>query len=184
MQLGNLTASLDDREKSQNRLTLARNMLKHCRAETRASISDLRSPSLLKKILPEAIQEILPAVAEGSEFRFIVEGTPRKLPTTTTNHLLRIAREAVINARRHAKPTWIEVSLHYEIDEIRLEIIDDGTGFDPKQRPPDGHFGITGMRERANKIFAEFAIESSPSIGTKVEIRLPSSSPANQSTKN
>ena len=184
MQLGNLTTSLDDREKSQNRLTLARNMLKHCRAETRASISDLRSPSLLKKSLPEAIQEILPPVAEGSEFRFIVEGTPRKLPATTTNHLVRIAREAVINARRHAKPTWIEVSLHYETDEIRLEIIDDGSGFDPKQRPPAGHFGITGMRERANKIFAELEIESSPSIGTKVQLRLPSSSPANQSTKN
>ena len=184
MQLGNLSASLDDGERSQDRLTLARNMLKHCRVETRASISDLRSPSLLKKSLPEAMQETLPAAADGSEFRFIVDGTPRQLPATTTNHILRIAREAVINARRHAKPTRIEVCLHYEPDEIRLEINDDGTGFDPKQRPPAGHFGITGMRERTNKISAEFTIESSSSTGTKVQLRLPSSSPANQSTNN
>ncbi|MDA7869929.1 ATP-binding protein [Akkermansiaceae bacterium] len=173
-----------DGERSQDRLTLARNMLKHCRVETRASISDLRSPSLLKKSLPEAMQETLPAAADGSKFRFIVDGTPRQLPATTTNHILRIAREAVINARRHAKPTRIEVCLHYEPDEIRLEINDDGTGFDPKQRPPAGHFGITGMRERTNKISAEFTIESSSSTGTKVQLRLPSSSPANQSTNN
>ena len=160
------------------------NFASNCRVETRASISDLRSPSLLKKSLPEAMQETLPAAADGSEFRFIVDGTPRQLPATTTNHILRIAREAVINARRHAKPTRIEVCLHYEPDEIRLEINDDGTGFDPKQRPPAGHFGLTGMRERTNKISAEFTIESSSSTGTKVQLRLPSSSPANQSTNN
>lgn len=182
MQLGNLSSSLDDREGSQDCLTLARNMLKHCRTETRASISDLRSPSLLKKNLPEAIREALPAAAGSAEFNFIVEGTPRQLPATTANHLLRIAREAAINAMRHANPTRIEVRLHYESDGLTLEIDDDGTGFDPKQRPPAGHFGITGIRERANKIFAELEIESSPSLGTKVQLRLPSSSPANQST--
>jgi signal transduction histidine kinase len=180
MQLGNLAPALDgDRELARQRLSLARGMLQHCRSEARASVSDLRNPHLLRRDLPEAMRESLPAVAAGAAAAFHVEshGTPQPLRATTQNHLLRIAREAVFNATRHASPGKISVHLTYDAEGVTLEIIDDGTGFDVTRKPPAGHFGVVGMRERANKIHAEFSIESPPGNGTNVRVRLPWSSP-------
>lgn len=180
MQLGNLAPALDsDTKLAQHRLSLARGMLQHCRNEARASVSDLRNPHLIGRALPEAMRESLPAAAADCEARFLFElrGTPQPLRATTQNHLLRIAREAVFNAARHANPETIQVVLTYDSEEVRLEIIDDGNGFNATQKPPSGHFGLVGMRERANKIHADFAIESTPEAGTIVRVRLPWSSP-------
>lgn len=180
MQLGNLAPALDgDRDLAHKRLSLARRMLQHCRVEARASVGDLRNPHLLERSLPEAMRESLPSAAADAEadFRFKLSGAPRPLRATTQNHLLRIAREAVTNAARHADPETIEVRLTYEPDCVALEVIDDGSGFDATQKPPAGHFGLTGMRERANKIHAEFSLESHPGTGTSIRVQLPWSSP-------
>ncbi len=180
MQLGNLSSAIDeDDEVAGRRLSLARDMLKHCREETRASIRDLRDPHLLDRGLPEAMRESLSGVAEQGalEFYFELAGDARVLQATTEQHLLRMAREAVVNAVRHAEATRVEVWLGYEDDGVTLEVSDDGHGFDATQGPPTGHFGLIGMRERANKIHAKFSIDSSPDAGTKVQVLLPWDSP-------
>jgi signal transduction histidine kinase len=180
MQLGNLAPALDGTpDHSRKQLSLARGMLQHCRSETRASISDLRNPYLIGRALPEAMREALTEAAACSpaRFRFELHGTPRPLRATTQNHLLRIAREAVFNSARHARPENINVRLVYESDAVNIEIRDDGCGFDAERKPPAGHFGLIGMRERANKIHANFTIASTPQSGTTIGVRLPWSSP-------
>ena len=180
MQLGNLAPALDgDRDLARQQLSLARGMLQHCRTEARASVSDLRNLHLLKRSLPDAMREALPKAVAGLKtgFHFELNGTPQPLRATTQNHLLRIAREAVFNASRHANPDRIDVRLEYDSDGVTLEIKDDGNGFDATRKPPAGHFGLVGMRERANKIHADFSIESTMESGTKIRVKLPWSSP-------
>lgn len=180
MQLGNLAPALGGNpDLAHQRLSLARRMLQHCRSEARASVSDLRNLHLLNRSLPEAMREALPKAAADSEavFHFELNGTPQPLRANTQNHLLRIAREAVFNAARHANPDRIGVRLTYDTEAVTLEVKDDGNGFDSTRKPPAGHFGLVGMRERANKIHADFSIESSTGSGTKLRVRLPWTSP-------
>jgi signal transduction histidine kinase len=133
----------------------------------------------LEHSLPEAMRQSFAAATEDAkvEFRFEVEGDPRELPATTANHLLRIACEAVRNAVQHANAERIATRLAYNGEGVDLEIDDDGAGFPADQKPPAGHFGLTGMRERANKIHADFSIQSSADLGSNVRVHLPWSSP-------
>jgi YD repeat-containing protein len=183
MQLGNLAPSLDgDPDLAHQQLSLARRMLQHCRTEARASVSDLRNPHLLARSLPDAMREALPTAAAGSEavLHFELNNTPQPLRATTQNHLLRIASEAVFNAARHADPDHITVRLTYDTDGVILEIHDDGKGFDTTRKPPAGHFGLVGMRERVNKTHADFFFVSTPGSVTTLRVRLPWSSPVAQ----
>jgi signal transduction histidine kinase/ligand-binding sensor domain-containing protein len=86
--------------------------------------------------------------------------------------LLRIAKEAISNAIRHSHATTIEVELATVQKELRLVISDDGIGFD-QAKLQYGHFGLMGMRERAQEIGAQFSLTASPGDGVRVEIRLP-----------
>ncbi len=181
MQLGNLSSVIDENDEiAMKPLKMARRMLKHCREETRASIGDLRDPQLLDRTLPEAIQEALSDLDEDEchEINFSTGGSLRPLQATTEQHLLRMGREAVLNAIKHATATQIQVRLCYADDALKLDISDNGEGFDTSKKTPKGHFGIIGMRERANKIHADLSLHSSPDNGTTVRIRMPWTSPA------
>jgi signal transduction histidine kinase len=160
-------------------LTLVHKMLRHCRLEAHASVSDLRNPKLLLKPLAEAMKESLEEKAQetGVSLDFIVEGEPRMLRSTTQNHLLRIAREALNNAHRHGKASRVVCHLSYTAKGVTLEVEDNGRGFDSNHPPPAGHFGLIGMRERANKIHAQFSLTSTPGKGTKIQIHMPYTSP-------
>lgn len=180
MQLENATEEVGgENGRAYRSLTLVQRMLQHCRLEARASVSDLRNPDLLARDLPEAMQASMnDQVGESNAaFDFSVEGHPRPLRSTTQNHLLRIAREALNNALRHGKPSRIRCHLSYTSEGVTLEVEDNGSGFDSSKAPPAGHFGLTGMRERANKIQAQFSLISNPGIGTKIRVHLPYSSP-------
>lgn len=180
MQLENAIEEIGDGQNPARRsLDLVHRMLRHCRLEARSSVSDLRDPRLLVQPLHEAMKESLEEKARetGLALEFSVSGTPRALRSTTRNHFLRIAREALANSQRHAQPTRVVCRLIYSVDAVELEIEDDGTGFDPTCPPPAGHFGLTGMRERANKIHARFSVVSRPGAGTKIHVVLPHSSP-------
>ncbi len=156
-------------------MELAERMLDHCRIEARTSIRDLRSVTLEQRGLRGALEEFLPPIAAecGAQFRLHIEGRERSLSGATDVHLLRIAHQAVANAAQHAAPHHISVRLSYAAAAVRLEIRDDGAGFDPAQPARRGHFGILGMRERANKLRAEITIESAAGIGSCVRVNLP-----------
>jgi two-component system nitrate/nitrite sensor histidine kinase NarX len=95
------------------------------------------------------------------------EGT---LPSEVQVVFYRVAQEALNNVAKHAGATRVEVELTYQDGAVRLEVCDDGRGFDPGE-VPSGHFGVAIMRERAEAVGAEVAVESCPGQGTTVELK-------------
>ena len=114
-------------------------------------------------------------------------GDPYPLPPKIENHLLRVALEAVTNAVKHAYATKIDVELTFSPEHVEVRVADDGRGFDADRPPPPstGHFGLFGMRERAEKLGGHLTLKSKPA-GGGTEVRLvvptnpatPSGSPA------
>jgi signal transduction histidine kinase len=152
----------------------ARAMLRHSRAEARRSILDLRTQALETGGLVGALW--LPENSGGVAMQIV--GEPRPLPRESEFQLLRIAGEAVANARRHASGAAIQLRLEYTTEAVRLAILDDGPGFDPHHPPVgrDAHFGLLGMRERAEKLGATFHLHSAPGSGTRIEVCLSTAS--------
>ena len=87
---------------------------------------------------------------------------------------MRIAQEAVANALKHAKARNISVELEGMNHALRLRVKDDGEGFEPSPLSTlAGHYGILGMRERAERLGGTFDLESGPGAGTLVEVTVP-----------
>ncbi len=95
------------------------------------------------------------------------------LPLEVQAQLVRIIQEALSNVRRHAQASQVWVRGSLVGDDWVLEVRDDGVGFLPDDVPPYEHHGLRGMRERAEKIGAEFQIVSRPQEGTTVRVALP-----------
>jgi signal transduction histidine kinase len=100
--------------------------------------------------------------------------TPERLSGEAEGQVLRIAQEAVANAIQHALATRIAVHVVFDNRMLVLEIEDDGRGFEVSTAPgsEEGHFGITGMRERAASMKADLRIQSSRD-GTRVLLEVP-----------
>ncbi|HEU4510238.1 MAG TPA: histidine kinase [Pyrinomonadaceae bacterium] len=109
------------------------------------------------------------------DYRIVVEGTPRQLHPLIRDEAYRIVREALTNAFRHAKANKIEVELEYATKHLRIIVRDDGLGIDSNvlQQGRDGHWGLRGMRERAESIGARFKVWSRTQTGTEVELSIP-----------
>jgi signal transduction histidine kinase len=90
-------------------------------------------------------------------------------------HLLRIAQEAVTNTLKHAHANRIRVKLHLEAKRLFLRIVDNGRGFDQQGAfaSRGGHFGLLGMRERAERLGGELKLASHPGEGTEVQVTVP-----------
>jgi ligand-binding sensor domain-containing protein/signal transduction histidine kinase len=114
-------------------------------------------------------------VQDQISFRVIVEGRPRALHPILRNEAYWIGREALVNAFRHSNARRIEVELEYAASQLRILIRDDGCGIDPQvlRSGRDGHWGLSGMRERAERIGARFNVRSRAVAGTEVELSVP-----------
>jgi len=87
--------------------------------------------------------------------------------------VLSLVREALSNATRHAKAHRIEVLFASSQEGTRLDIADDGVGFDPARAAAEGHHGLTNMRVRAEALGGRLNIESQPGAGTRIRVNLP-----------
>ncbi|MFP2931561.1 two-component regulator propeller domain-containing protein [Pyxidicoccus sp. 3LG] len=146
--------------------------------EGRDRVMDLRAASEEHSELSEDFASVGQELAQDHPvgFRGVVEGEPTPLDPIVRDEVFRIGREALVNAFQHASAKRIEVELTYDPDELRLRIRDDGRGVDPEflqagGRP--GHWGLSGMRERARKIGARLDIWCRDGSGTEVELRVP-----------
>ena len=159
-------------------LDMARRMVRHSLTEARRSVMDLRSSVLEGQDLGTALESGARMWTAGSsvEVDVTVTGRPKApLPQDTEQHLLRIAQEAVANSMKHSGATRIWIKLGIEGKQVSLRIKDDGCGFDPGGAfsAPDGHFGVIGMRERAERIRGEMRLTSHPGEGAEVEVIAP-----------
>ena len=114
------------------------------------------------------------AQASGMEVTFDLRGTEQRLPPETELAFYRITQEALNNAAHHAQAQRAAVVLAFENSAARLTITDDGEGFavpgDPNAFARLGHYGLLGMRERADLAGADFEIQSNLGAGTKVQV--------------
>jgi len=142
--------------------------------EMRLLIFQLSPPALEKGGLAGALQMRLDAVEArgGQNVDLRVEGTERLTPIVR-QELYQIAQEALNNALKHARAQAIRVVLDFQESGTRLEVSDDGGGFEPEEAGRGGGLGLRGMRERAQGIGGTLRLESSPGKGTKVSIRVP-----------
>jgi ligand-binding sensor domain-containing protein/signal transduction histidine kinase len=112
----------------------------------------------------------------ATAYKVIVTGEPRKLNPLVYDETVKIGREALFNAYRHAKAAKIEAELDYSPSDLRIRFRDDGAGIDPgilARGNRIGHYGLPGMRERANKISAKLDIYSRLGAGTEIELLIP-----------
>ncbi len=150
--------------------------------EGRNAVRGLRSPQTSSMNLEQAFAQMQQELALGGKndgevaFRVIVDGQPRPLHPMLRDEVYRIGREALANAFHHSRAKSIELELEYSTDRLRVLIRDNGCGIDPKtlQTGREGHWGLPGMRERADRIGAKFHVWSSPAAGTEVELLVPS----------
>jgi signal transduction histidine kinase len=108
-------------------------------------------------------------------FRVIVAGDRRPLPPALRDEIYRIGREALVNAFRHAQANNVEVEVEFFEKRLVLRVRDDGRGIDPAvlQSGLDNHFGLPGMRERADTIGGQLRVISRPGAGTEIELSVP-----------
>ncbi len=116
------------------------------------------------------------AFEEDVGFRVIVDGESRPLHPVPREEVYRIGREALVNAFRHSRATSIEIELAYAPGQLRVVVRDNGCGIDAEMLHSgrDGHWGLAGMRERAERIGAKLHVWSAPTAGTEVELSIPS----------
>lgn len=145
--------------------------------EGRVVLQGLRSPRVsfasLEKALSEIADEFMPD--HSGRFRTLVMGKPKALKPEIEEQVCLIAREALLNAFRHSEATSIEAEVEYLPGKVRIVVRDNGCGMDPEvlRSGRDSHWGLMGMRERANGIGARLRMWSRQGIGTEVEISVP-----------
>jgi len=104
-----------------------------------------------------------------------ITGKPAPLDPEVEHDILMVAREAVYNAVRHAQPAEVRIQVHFEDGRVRVEVRDDGCGFDPARvrTGPGEHFGLIGMRERTERMGGRFQVRSAPGKGTELTVEVP-----------
>jgi len=166
-----------DLDVARQHLSLARKMVRHSLTEARRSVMDLRTSELEGKDLPAALATAARQWVAGSpvEVQVATSGSKEELPADVEQNILRIAQEAVANCLKHAKARMIRVDLEIEDCCVRLRVRDDGVGFEPSGTFSliGGHFGLVGMRERAERLGGKLALASHPGSGTQVEVTVP-----------
>src|SRR5713101_7623767 len=156
--------------------------------EARDAVYELRSSAGVTTDLAVAVTALGEELAahhataaesqDSATFLVEVEGTPQDLHPILRDEIYRIAEEALRNAFHHARARRIEVEIRYDDRELRVRVRDDGSGIDPSilsHEERAGHWGLTGMRERAKRIGGQMELWSGLGDGTEVELRFPAS---------
>jgi signal transduction histidine kinase/ligand-binding sensor domain-containing protein len=151
-------------------------------AESRDAIQGLRSEPIAKGNLAELVMSTSRELAEANVnehqpvFDLVEEGERRTLSPTVSNDICRTALELMRNAYQHAHARRIETEIRYGDSMFRLRIRDDGQGIEPKVLKEGGrlgHWGLRGIRERADRIGARLEVWSEPGNGTEVQLLVP-----------
>lgn len=168
-----------DVEKARERIALARKTAANNLLEARAMIAALQPAALAETSLEEAIRRLTADFAQtsGIDIDVDVEGTARQLPMKQEAALLRITQGAVGNVVKHSQATRARVTVTYADDEVRVDVVDNGRGFDVaavEGRPAGlGHIGLSAMRRRAEELGGQVVIESQPGGPTAVSVVMP-----------
>ena len=146
--------------------------------EGRNTVRGLRSSEVVRQNLEEEFSRIQRdlAISTQSEFHVIVEGAPRPLRPVIHDEIYYIGREALANAFRHSGASEVVVEIEYSASHLRVLVRDNGCGMDPHvvNTGREGHWGLSGMRERAERIGGKLKVLSMASAGTEIHLAVPS----------
>ncbi len=142
--------------------------------------ADLRPVSLDHLGLDAALRQYSRSAGSesGLAVRFKARGfTSERLPAMVETDLYRVVQEAMTNVVRHARATRVDVLVERRGDRVMVMVEDDGIGFEPDQAQRGDHFGLLGLRERAEALGGTLTLESAPGAGTTVVVEVPSADP-------
>jgi signal transduction histidine kinase len=161
-------------EALERNLQEARNMAREAMYDMRLLVFELRPFMLEKEGLVSALRARLAAVEAraGLKAEVLVEGE-RRLPIGVEEELYRIAQEGLNNVVKHAKASVVQIHLNYGEDAVRLEMMDNGTGFDPENASRSGGVGLRGIQERVQQLGGRLEIESAPGKGSRLRVKIP-----------
>lgn len=174
MQLDAALQALPEKNEAKALVSAASQSARQTLIEAQRTLEALHPASLEEADLSAALKNICAnaAIARAIDVQCRIEGEPFHLPDEVEFHFLRIAQEAVQNAIKHSKAQNIDIALIFNSGGVRLEICDDGIGFDPGVTQNEtGGLGLKGMKKRAESIGAELKTESSASEGTSITCR-------------
>ena len=145
--------------------------------EARRAVGDMRGNEPGTADLVTALQELVQRESSRTSAHLCwkLEGEPRELPGHIAESLFRIGREALSNAIRHANATCVEVSLSLAHDFLRLRVKDNGSGFEitPEVARRQGHWGLVGMQERAERLAGKWQVSSERGHGATISVEIP-----------
>ncbi|MET0232934.1 MAG: two-component regulator propeller domain-containing protein [Rhodanobacteraceae bacterium] len=147
-------------------------------AEGRDTVLELRDPEAKSLNLHDALSQVGDDLSrtETCAYRAIVEGQARRLAASVREEAYRIGREALINAFQHSHANNIELQVSYGAEALVVQVRDDGKGIDPttiQMGKKPGHWGLTGMRERARELGGRIDIWSGSKPGTEIQLVVP-----------
>lgn len=146
--------------------------------EGRERVSKLRAEAKHGEDLPQVIAACGEDLAQNhaAQFSMAIVGTPQPLDPVVLDEAYRIGREALANAFLHSNALRIEGEITYAATRVRLSIRDDGDGIDERilKFGRARHWGLSGMRERAQNIGGQLNLWSNLGAGTEVELIIPS----------
>jgi signal transduction histidine kinase len=145
--------------------------------EGRERVRDLRQDEMSPGELPHMLAACGEEFGRDHPIRFSLSiiGTQQPLHPTVADEAYRIGREALTNAFHHSRSSKIEIEVTYDDNRLGLRVRDDGVGIhhDVLHRGRVGHWGLAGMRERAQKIGGQLKIWSQDGAGTEIELTVP-----------
>jgi len=167
-------------QEAKQKLDSALDLADHAIAEGRDTVQGLRSSTTVTNDIAAAMITLGKGLGASEtnqncpEFRVEVEGATRDLRPIARDEVCRIAGEALRNAFKHAQASRIEVEIQYAPHSLRLRIRDDGKGIEPQVvGGRQGHYGLSGMRERAKLIGGNLELWTKVQAGTKIELTIP-----------
>jgi PAS domain S-box-containing protein len=170
--------SCGSRQQADAHLRRAAELARRSLSEARRSVHALRPQALQEHNFWDALKGAIKTTTAGTPLhtKFQAQGRVPELPQPWQENLLHIGQEALTNTLKYAHARNFETRLTYKAKELRLELRDDGDGFQVKDRH-DG-VGLTGMRERVAQMGGELSIRSLHGKGTNILVVLPCDAPS------
>ncbi len=169
----------DDETEWRRRVATAATLARDSLAEARRSVHAVEPSALAEARLPDAIGEVTKQWASTNSVAAVLTttGDARPMHPDVEVTLLRTAQEALANVAKHAQASRVGLTLSYMEDLVTLDVRDDGVGFTPNLKRVNGSttggFGLTGMRQRVQRLAGRLEIESEPGTGTAISATVP-----------